>query len=324
MAEELRGLRARAGTEKLTLRRWSQLASVSPSALSRATSGESVPSASTVDALAKALGVSPKERAELQTLRAQAVRATATRETNESSRSDSPGITRRAEKDDAAAEVSLAELARRPRRILVAALREEAQKQLLVSLHTAAGAPSVREIADRTGLPRSTVHRALTGQSTAGAKDVADSLVAQLMSEGRDDWTAKIDSTFQYPTSPAEAPPLFRATSPGERMDAERAFSEFTDSLRRFRNLIAHGQVEADPLFRVQVMALAALVEERLAPADFKRPEIRPSEGEIRFNTEGEVEVMGPEGEWIELPDDPSWRRETHAGEQASGRRREA
>lgn len=254
------------------------------------------------------------------------MRATAPRETNESSRSDSPGISRRAEKDDAGAEDRLAVLARHPR-ILVAALREEATKQLLVSLYTAAGAPSVREIANRTGLPRSTVHRALTGQSTSGAKKVAHSLVAQLKPEDRDDWAAKLDGTFQYPTSPAEAPPLFRATYPGGRMDAERAFSEFTDSLRRFRNLIAHGQVEVDPLLGAQVMALASLVEERLAPpadprypdspADFERPE-------IRLNTEGEVEVMGPEGEWIELPDEPSWPRETHAGEQASGRRGEA
>ncbi|MEU0984476.1 helix-turn-helix transcriptional regulator [Streptomyces griseus] len=248
LAEELRELRDRAGTEKLTLRRMSARTSLSTTVLSRATSGDSVPSASTLDILAKALGASPKERAELHQLRAKAEREATAQKTHEDAEATDAGL-----------------MARHPRLLLDAA-REAGQKHLLTTVYAAAGAPSVRDIAERTTLPRSTVHRALTGQSMSGARKVAYDLIAQLEPEDRDDWTAMAASTFGDTVPSIEEPPLVRAKHAGQSAAVERAFSEFTHDLRRLRNMMVHGEVEADAQFLVQVLALDRFVEDRSGP----------------------------------------------------------
>ncbi|MFE4999279.1 helix-turn-helix domain-containing protein [Streptomyces mirabilis] len=244
LAEELRKLRADAG---LPYSQLSRMAGVSTSALSRAASGQSVPSMEVVEAVAIAAGASPARLAELRQLREAAARPV--QKVEEASRLDSLGITHET---------------------LLTAMKEGAQRYLLVALHAEAGAPSVREIANRTGLPRSTVHRALTGRSLAGAKEVAHNLVARLAPEDRKDWTVKVTDTFEgvtAPAAPAEKTPLFRATDAAGSREVDQAFADFVLSLRRVRNLIVHGQVETGAQFAAHVMELALLVRnDRIHP----------------------------------------------------------
>lgn len=240
LAEELRKLRADAD---VSYRRLSQRAGVSASVLSRAASGQGVPSVEAMDAMATAAGASPARRAELLKLREDA--ATPSRKIAEASHLDSLGVTQE---------------------MLLSAMREAEQKRLLAELHIKAGTPSVREIADGTGLSRSTVHRALTGRSAAGAKQVALSLVTRLEPAARENWTARVTDTFEV-AAPAEKAPLYRATDAAGSREVDQAFADFVLSLRRVRNLIAHGQVETGAQFAAHVMELALLVRnDRIHP----------------------------------------------------------
>ncbi|MEV6393591.1 helix-turn-helix transcriptional regulator [Streptomyces sp. NPDC051907] len=148
--------------------------------------------------------------------------------------------------------------------VMDAAAREARQRTVLHDLYALTGFPSVRELAEAIRLSRSAVHRAVTGQSLAGAREVADGLVARLVPEERDEWAARVSSVFDEASAPAEDTPRFRALNAGEGQAVEIAgtISDFESSLRRMRNMIAHGMVQTSPEIAAQVLLLAATLEQ--------------------------------------------------------------
>ncbi|WPP31434.1 helix-turn-helix transcriptional regulator [Streptomyces sp. CL7] len=154
--------------------------------------------------------------------------------------------------------------ARRPpgaNKVMESAARETQQRTVVNDLYQLAGRPSVRELEDATGVSRSVVHRVLTGQSMAGARKVADGLLARLAPDEQEEWTAKITNVFEGETPGSEDTGPFRTLHAGEREMVAEAFADFERSLQRVRNLIAHGSVQAPPELSAQVMLLAATME---------------------------------------------------------------
>ncbi|WP_405729184.1 helix-turn-helix domain-containing protein [Streptomyces sp. NBC_00028] len=147
-------------------------------------------------------------------------------------------------------------------RVMESAAREMQQRTVVHDLYQLAGRPSVRELADVTGLSRSAVHRAVSGQSVAGARRVADGLVARLAPDVREEWAAKITNVFEGAPPGTEDTAPFQALHASDREMVAEAFSEFERSLQRMRNLLAHGAVQAPTEIRAQVFVLAATIEE--------------------------------------------------------------
>ncbi|MFE0229897.1 helix-turn-helix domain-containing protein [[Kitasatospora] papulosa] len=239
LAERLRKVRAAAG---LTYVQLSQMSGFSTASLSRAASGRSVPSRAIVDAFATTAGLSASGHAELVQLHERAAKTSTTP----------------AEKVEAASRRDSLQFVQESFR---QAMGEQARRDLLRNLHQKAGRPSIREIANGTGLSRSTVHRVLTRGGTGNAKEVADSLVARLAPEIRDDWAARVVSTFEPKSAVTPKPPLYRATDAAQSPEVDQAFTEFVSSVRRMRNLIAHGRVQTGAQFAAHVMELASLVQ---------------------------------------------------------------
>ncbi|MFD8439971.1 helix-turn-helix domain-containing protein [Streptomyces microflavus] len=224
LTELLRELRA--GSDR-TLAQIAQEARVHASSLSRALSADSLPTWHTVSAFADAISATEVTRARLRSLYAQAAGEPV------------PSHTR------GAVEAAYQEL------VQIGALRD---------LYQEAGAPSLNDLAARTKMSRSAVHRVLTGQSAAGAGTLAVALLPYLPPATAEDWTERIYWTLQEPFSPAGAAPLF-SLPPGVGEDVAQELDAFLHSLRTVRNLIAHGRVKADWAIAAQVMAMAATVE---------------------------------------------------------------
>lgn len=129
LVSKLRQLREDAGLSYMQL---SRRAHISTATLSRAASGDSVPSMQVVMAIARAAGLPDEEVARLSHLRAKAVIEQVNRRRT--------GI---------------------PREIHTSADLSQA----LHELYVAAGRPSVRDISEESGVSRSTVHRVITGQT---------------------------------------------------------------------------------------------------------------------------------------------------------------
>jgi transcriptional regulator with XRE-family HTH domain len=243
----LRELRA---AENLTLRELSRLTMIPISTLSDAFAGRTIPTLQIVMAIARATKADEQELRTLwETARGSAYAARAVR--------------RRARRTE---DIKGADLGAPPsdaNRVMESAAREAQQRTVVHDLYRLAGRPSVRELADATGLSRSAVHRAVSGQSTAGARKVADGLAARLAPGEREKWTAKITHVYEEAAPGAEeTTPPFRALHADERETVAAAFSEFERSLQQVRNLIAHGSVQMPPEIRAQVMILAATMEQ--------------------------------------------------------------
>ncbi|MFD4319023.1 helix-turn-helix domain-containing protein [Streptomyces sp. NPDC058548] len=239
LAELLR--RVRAGR---SLRELSRITNYSLAALSEATSGRRVPSWPVVEALAEAGKVSPHLHERLRDLWKEAKAAEAER-----SRAASTGGTASGEPPPGAHEV------------MESAAREMQQRTVLHALYELADRPSVRDLADATGLSRSAVHRAVTGQSTAGAERVAEDLATRLAPAQREEWTARVTHVFdRAPALPQQAP-LYYAHTVDALTTVAEAFSEFEKSLTRVRNLVAHGVAIVQPEVGAQIMLLASTVE---------------------------------------------------------------
>ncbi|MFB7239364.1 helix-turn-helix domain-containing protein [Streptomyces sp. NPDC056269] len=257
LAELLR--RVRAGH---SLRELSRITNYSLSVLSEATSGRRVPSWPVVEALAKAGMVSPDRHEGLRDLWNAAKAAEADR-----SAAASIGATASGEPPPRAHEV------------MESAAREMQQRTVLHALYELADRPSVRDLADATGLSRSAVHRVVTGQSTAGAERVAEDLATRLAPEQREDWTARVTHVFDgAPTLPQQAP-LYYAHTVDALATVAEAFSEFEKSLKRVRNLVAHGVAIVEPEVGAQIMLLASTVELTRGGQDTDSMALRDAEG---------------------------------------------
>ncbi|MGW3917816.1 helix-turn-helix domain-containing protein, partial [Streptomyces sp. NPDC005070] len=155
-----------------------------------------------------------------------------------------------------------------PAHTLLAHHRDADRSEFLQHLYTAAGRPSLRQLAEESGHPRSTVHRAVQGQSLAGGKDIASTLLAYLPPIGHQDWVHEAERLFGDSSSiPAETsvPWLFKVKEDDTAGQAEDAIAVFRHTLRGLRNLVVHGDVEINPWFAAQVMELYAVLEEAIA-----------------------------------------------------------
>jgi transcriptional regulator with XRE-family HTH domain len=155
----------------------------------------------------------------------------------------------------------------------------------LRELHAAAGSPSLRLVSERSGVPRSTVHRLLsastnTRRRTPPSPDLTLRVASTLLGFLRPREYGRVGSKFEHvyrlvrrthPVRPRRHPAdggvrRALATSQAEPPPAEpgpdETFAEFERSLRLVRDLIAHGQLQTDPLVAAQVMNLAALLEQ--------------------------------------------------------------
>lgn len=245
LTSELREMRAAAG---LTLSQLSVRSGLARTTLHESLAGRKVPSWRVVEAVARATNASSRELSRLGQLWQDAREFI-------SAEADFRAT-------GAIAGAAGSELPPGANRVMTSAARETQQRTVLHDLYKRAGRPSVRELADATGLSRSAVHRAVTGQSTAGARTVADGLAARLAPAGQEEWTAKITNAFEGVPPGTEETAPFRALNTGEREVVAEAFADFERSLQRVRNLIAHGSVQAPPEIRAQVMLLAASMEQ--------------------------------------------------------------
>jgi transcriptional regulator with XRE-family HTH domain len=237
LAASLRKLRVASG---LSLQALAARTSASQSALSRASSGQVVPSWQSVSAFADAAQLDAAGRAELQR-RWERARAS----------------TRR----DAAAGVESSA------HMLGNHHRDANRSAVLRRLYDAAGRPSLRRLAEQSGRSRSTIHRAVTGRSLAGANDLAEILLSYIPQEHRSPWAAEVGVVFESPSA-AAAPPLFKVKAGDSARQAEQAVAEFRRALRALRNLAVHGQIELDPQLAVQVMQLDTAFEEAALTGD--------------------------------------------------------
>ncbi|MFF2902415.1 helix-turn-helix domain-containing protein [Streptomyces sp. NPDC057966] len=249
LARELRDLRA---ASQLSYQAMSERAQLSPASLSRAASGRQVPSWAALLAFLKACGVPEGEFDAWQ-------------------------------ERWRAAEVA-SHLGPPMPFSVDAQIANLAMSDRLRELHAAAGRPSLRMISERSGVPRSTVHRLLsepadTRRRTPPSPDltlqVASTLLGFLRSHkyrrgGQFEDVYKL-VRHTHPVrgarrpadggvrralaaSPPEPPP----TEPGP----DEMYAEFKRNLRLVRNMIANGQLKTDPLVAAQVMNLAAALEQ--------------------------------------------------------------
>ncbi|MBP0460470.1 helix-turn-helix domain-containing protein [Streptomyces montanisoli] len=235
LAAQLRELRAASG---LSLQALAARTSASPSALSRASSGRVMPSWQSVSAFADAAQLDAVGRAELA---------------------------RRWERARSSAGRGVAAGVESPAHMLGNYHRDADRSALLGRLYAAAGRPSLRQLAEQSRRSRSTVHRAVTGRSLAGANELAEILLSYIPQEHRSSWADKVDVVFESPSA-AAAPPLFKIKAGGSARQAEQAVAEFRRALRVLRNLAVHGQIELDPQLAVQVMQLDTAFEEAALP----------------------------------------------------------
>ncbi|MGW2181295.1 helix-turn-helix domain-containing protein [Streptomyces sp. NPDC001732] len=153
----------------------------------------------------------------------------------------------------------------------------------LRELHAAAGRPSLRMISERSGVPRSTVHRILsastdTRRRTPPSPDLTLQVASTLLGflrPGEYRRGGQFEDVYKLvrrthpvrdPRRPADggvrrALAAAQTEPPPAEPGPEETFAEFERSLRLVRNLIAHGQLKTDPLIAAQVMNLAALLE---------------------------------------------------------------
>ncbi|WP_331763647.1 helix-turn-helix domain-containing protein (plasmid) [Streptomyces hirsutus] len=225
-AQQLRDMRAKSG---LTYRELADRAHMSPSALSRAASGASVPSWHAVESIARAVRLDSNALGPLKNRWLLAT--TASHRGNES-------VSRETE-DDLNPE------------LLQAALEHE-QRLMLRRLYEQAGRPSLRTLEQRSGRSRSTVHRAIVGHSLAGATDIVNAMLRMLSPDERATWNVTR-------TEDATEGSVFtvRPRDP----DTEDAVLDFLRMLRRVRNLVAHGELELKPMVAAQIMQLSATIE---------------------------------------------------------------
>ncbi|MFI8916503.1 helix-turn-helix domain-containing protein [Streptomyces sp. NPDC053513] len=226
LAQALRDLK---DAQRLSYRELSERASYSPASLSRALSGRTVPTWEAVEAFLRACHVPEPEFASVNRMWAAASKAT--------------------------------------RRPALAPMSLEAQAlDLMVSgrlkeLHVAAGAPTLRTISERSGIPMSTTHRALSPHSEHGtpsanvALRVADCLLDFLTSEERAghfmDVEALVrshrDEEGQLRTRPREGG-VRRAVAAAAAAEesAAAALRELAARASRLQDRIASGELHAD------------------------------------------------------------------------------
>ncbi|WP_105973496.1 helix-turn-helix domain-containing protein [Streptomyces geranii] len=239
LAVRLRELHKASG---LTLGELSRLLPTHISTLSRASSGRIVPSWEIVEVFADGAQLDAPDRADLRLLweraREQTGRSTEVPETaGAGSGSD-------------------------PAHALLGHHQDFDRSAALMNLYQAAGAPSLRQLADESGHPRSTVHRAVTGRSLAGAANIAEALLSRLPEERRPSWAAEIKVLFGPPPAiPAPVPPPFEVKEGNATSQAHQALVEFRRALRELRNLVAHGDIELSPEIAHKVLLLQAELE---------------------------------------------------------------
>ncbi|MEU2717772.1 helix-turn-helix transcriptional regulator [Streptomyces sp. NPDC007205] len=232
LALRLREMRAASG---LTLQQLADRIPTNPSTLSRVSSGRSLASWQVVSAFADACQADATALAELRVLW-------------EEARTETRAAKNPAALDDTA---GLKEHFRAVNRS--ATLRE---------LYEAVGRPTLRELADKSGRPRSTVHRTITGRSATGAADIAEALLSYIPPRSRGTWEDRVNAVFGSPPStPAPVEALFKVAQGDAAQRAERVVAEFMRALRQLRNLAVHGEVELSPQLAVQVLKLQMTIE---------------------------------------------------------------
>ncbi|MFB8040282.1 helix-turn-helix domain-containing protein [Streptomyces hydrogenans] len=240
LAERLRELRAQSG---LTYSQLADRVEASPSNLSRAASGASLPSWSAVESFARATRTKSSEFGPLKELW---LRAAAS------------------QREDGASYVKPGEELNPE---LLQAAQQHQQTLLLRKLYAQVGRPSLRQLEQRTGLSKSTVHRVITGQSRAGATETFRALVdlcpPDLGAQWRVAWDAARSDTPSSPEASATAPLFAR---PADRQE-EEAVADLLRAVERVRNLVVHGQVALNPLVAAQVIQLQAAIEATAVPA---------------------------------------------------------
>ncbi|MFF2305974.1 helix-turn-helix domain-containing protein [Streptomyces sp. NPDC058128] len=239
LAEHLRELRAQSG---LTYSQLADRVEASPSNLSRAASGASLPSWSAVESFARATRAKSSELGPLKELW---LRAAA------SQREDRVSYIKPGEELNPE---------------LLQAAQQHQQALLLGKLYVQVGRPSLRQLEQRTGLSKSTVHRVITGQSRAGATETFRALVdlcpPDLGAQWRVAWDAARSDT---PSSPKAAATTRLFTRPAGRKE-EEAVADLLRAVERVRNLVVHGQVALNPLVAAQVVQLQVAIEATAAP----------------------------------------------------------
>ncbi|MEV7445673.1 helix-turn-helix domain-containing protein [Streptomyces sp. NPDC091204] len=241
-AKLLREMRAKSG---LTYRQLAERSHTSPSNLSRAASGASIPAWPVVESIALAAQVG---KSELGPLKERWLLAAGHRK-------------------DPHAQQPQEDINE-----VVQVVREHQKSLLLQQLYKERDRPSVRKLADKTGLSRSTVHRALSGKSRAGMGDVFEALAASCPSNRRRELMAAwqmADSLKDAATDTDTALPI-TASSGGS--EADEAVTDFLHALRRVRNLVAHGGLTLDPLVAAQILTLQATIDAGSAPKPSDAP----------------------------------------------------
>ncbi|MGW3980138.1 helix-turn-helix domain-containing protein [Streptomyces mirabilis] len=240
----LREVRAASG---LTLRELAARGPATAATLSRITSASRAPSWQAVSVFADAVQMDTAGRAKLKELW-------------ERARAETTPPTSTAAREDAAPSVS--ESMWSSTHTLRAHHKDYDRSRTLADLYMTAGSPSLRQLAEKSGHPRSTVHRAIRGQSLAGAADIAQVLLSYLPRERRRSWAAEVDWLFRSsPTDPAPVPPLFQVKE-GAAPQAAQAVAEFKRALQVLRNYVVHGDVDLSPQLAVQVMQLQVTLEQ--------------------------------------------------------------
>ncbi|MFJ6086494.1 helix-turn-helix domain-containing protein [Streptomyces sp. NPDC092369] len=168
LAQQLRQMRAAAG---LSYNQLSARTHYSTATLSRAASGRSVPSWKVVSAIATAAQLPPEERSALAALHREALKRQEERASRQEAREAGFGLASQE------------------------AIDTESLSRAMQTLYQAAGRPSVREISKESGVPRSTVHRVLTGQAAVSpapeepAAEIARTLLPLVPPETRNELT---------------------------------------------------------------------------------------------------------------------------------------
>lgn len=168
LAQQLRQMRAEAA---LSYNQLSVRTHYSTATLSRAASGQSVPSWEVVSAIAKAAQLPPEKWGGLASLHRDALKQREKRASRHDVREEGFGL--------ASQEVT----------------SPESLSRAMQTLYQAAGRPSLREISKESGVPRSTVHRVLTGQAAVSpapkepAAEIAKTLLPLVPPESRNELT---------------------------------------------------------------------------------------------------------------------------------------
>ncbi|MGW3910531.1 helix-turn-helix domain-containing protein [Streptomyces sp. NPDC005070] len=237
LAVRLRELREASG---LTLSKLAELGPTHMSLLSRASSGRIVPSWEIVKVFADAAQLEPGDVAALKRLWERARSERATRSTAVPETAGAGSVSTSAQ-------------------TLLGHHQDFARSAALRDLYEEAGTPPLRQLAGESGHPRSTVHRAVTGQSLAGAADIAEALVLHLPESRRVFWEPEVKVLFGPPAAaPVPVAPPFEVAEGEAASQAHRAVADFKKALRELRNLIAHGGVKLSPQISAQVVLLQA------------------------------------------------------------------